>query len=137
MMGHHLRERTLPKPDLALCSTARRAVDTLGICLGAWGIPLRTNKLKSLYLCGADGLLRRIQATPDSVNTVMLVAHNPDMHDIAVRLANSGRASKLDALRKKFPTGCFTRFSFDVESWKNVSADSGTLLTFLQPQDLD
>ena len=137
MMGYHLRDRALPKPDLVLCSTARRAVDTLGICLGAWGIPLRTKKLKSLYLCGADGLLRRIQATPDSANTVMLVAHNPDMHDMAMHLANSGSASKLDALREKFPTGCFARFSFGVESWKDVSADSGALLTFLQPRDLD
>jgi phosphohistidine phosphatase len=137
MMGYHMRERQIPVPELVLCSTARRAVDTAALVLAAWGIRPRQRQLKTLYLCGAEGLLRRLNAISDDIGIAMLVAHDPDLHDLARLLSGSGNQAVLSAVQEKFPTGALARLTFGVQHWHQVGAGNGTLVAFTRPRDLE
>ncbi len=137
MMGYHMRERQMPVPDLVLCSTARRAVDTAAVTLAAWGVRPRQRVLKTLYLCGAEGLLKRINAISADINVAMLVAHDPDLHDLARMLSGSGNQAVLTAVQEKFPTGALARITFGVDGWQQVGPGNGTIIAFTRPRDLE
>ena len=135
-MGYHLRANRIAVPELVLCSTARRARDTLAILLAAWGQRARTRFLKSLYLCGGEGVMRRVHAVPDSVHSLLIVGHNPDLHEFACGIASTGGAAALDGLRDNFATGALARLDVGKASWSQL-VTGGALLAFTRPRDLD
>lgn len=135
-MGYYLRDNRIAAPDLILCSTARRARDTLAILLAAWGQRVRTRFLKSLYLCGGEGVMRRVHAVPDSVHSLLVVGHNPDLHEFACGIASTGTAAALDGLRENFATGALARLDVGAASWRQLES-GGALLAFTRPRDLD
>ena len=78
-------------PDLVLCSSAVRAIQTLegvreGLPAGA-----RVEIESDLYAAGAASLLGRLRRLPEEVGSVMLVGHNPGIEDLAAELL--GRAA--------------------------------------------
>jgi phosphohistidine phosphatase len=73
--------------------------------------------LRSLYHGSAGTLL--VEAESTGAESVMLVGHNPGMHELASRLAY--RNTPMDAkLRAKFPTAAGAIFARkdDASSWK-------------------
>src|SRR5262245_6241843 len=77
----HLREQGI-EPELVLCSTARRARETLERiepALGASALCLEDE----LYAAGAPALLERLRSVPDPVGSVMLIGHNPALEELA------------------------------------------------------
>lgn len=139
-VGRHLRVRGVA-PDLALCSTARRAVDTLEIVLDAL-LPGRDSRTvavereRGLYLAGAQALLARLHTVPDGVSSVLLVGHNPDLHDLAMALAVEGDESTLRALAVKFPTAACATIRFPAGRWSDLAPGSGRLEEFVIPRTL-
>src|SRR5262245_56403921 len=85
-------------PDAALVSDARRTRETWD--LAAPSFPnAKVSFLKSLYLCPAETLM--IEAEKAGANSVIIVGHNPGLHELATRLAY--RNTELDQkLRAKF-----------------------------------
>ena len=92
-------------PDLVLCSTARRAVETWDGIAPACpaGTPVEFDR--ALYGASAGDLLSRLRRLPATVGCVLLVGHNPGLEDLATGLAGSGRVDLLRRLGTKFPTG--------------------------------
>jgi phosphohistidine phosphatase len=75
-------------PELVLCSTARRARETLERIEPALGrAPVRVER--ELYGASARELLARLRRLPDDVGSVLVIGHNPGMHELAVELAGS------------------------------------------------
>ncbi|HYD69385.1 histidine phosphatase family protein [Azospirillum sp.] len=138
-IGRYLDERGV-RPELILCSTARRASDTLDLVLaeisgGEAGIPVERER--GLYLCGPRVLLARIRDVPDSVHTLMLVAHNPDLHHLATSLVIEGEPQARAHLTEKFPTGACAIIAFDAARWHDVAPGTGRLADFVRPRALD
>jgi phosphohistidine phosphatase len=103
-------------PDVALVSDSKRTRETWE--LAAPFFPKTKAKfLHSLYHCPADTLMEAAERA--GANSVMLVGHNPGMHELASRLAH--RNNQLETnLRAKFPTAAgaiFTRKDKDA-AWK-------------------
>lgn len=132
-VGRHLKELGI-RPDLVLCSTARRAVDTLSLVLDGMGRGVPVEHERDLYLCGERALLERIRAVPDGVGTLLLVAHNPDMHHLAQHLAGHGDPATRRAVAEKFPTGGCAILSFETDHWRGVGRGQGTLTAFVRPR---
>lgn len=134
-VGVHLAEREA-RIDLVLCSTARRAVDTMRLALAPLDPQPVVEKERGLYLCGARVLLERLRDAPDDANAVMLVAHNPDLHELAARLC--GQASEADeaALSQDYPAGALAVFSFAVSHWHDVAPGGGRLMEYVLPRKL-
>jgi len=72
-------------PDNVLCSTAKRTRETLD----AFALPASTKIAhhEKMYDASAADLLEIIQSTDDSAQSILLVGHNPAIHELALRLA--------------------------------------------------
>jgi len=138
-MAKYLAERKAgpPRLDLVVCSTARRARETWDRMVDAW--PARPPVVfeDGLYLCGGDALLDRLRALPESVVSVMLVGHNPDLHELAVGLAPDGHDASAQALRTKLPTGSFVEIALPEGPWADLAWGRGRLAAFVTPRSLD
>lgn len=134
LMGRWLAERGLV-PDFILCSTARRAVETLELLLTALASAPETSCLKTLYLAPPSRLLAVLRRLGPDRGRVLLVGHNPGLHHLAAALAgrSGGPAGRL--LAEKFPTAALARFQ--VESWAGLGRAPGRLLDFVRPRDLE
>jgi len=99
------------KVDRLIVSTARRARETCS----AMEPVLKTADRRfedDLYLAGVSGL-ESIVSDHDGVGTLMLIGHNPGIHDFAcgiLRIAGSADDQAALRLSEKFPTGCAAIF---------------------------
>ena len=103
-------------PEMALVSDAKRTRETWE--LAALSFPNAKAKfLKSFYLCPAETLM--LEAEKTGAVSVMLVGHNPGMHELATRLAY--RNTDMDAkVRSRFPpaAGAIFERKDEKSSWR-------------------
>ena len=136
LVGHYLGAHHA-RIDLVLCSTAVRAVETRKRVMAAIGSPFPpVEHERGLYLCGARTLLERLRDAPDSATGLMLVAHNPDLHELARELAGSGDHEHRHALEEKFPTAACAVLVFETMHWRDLDRGAGRLADFVQPRKL-
>jgi phosphohistidine phosphatase len=129
----HLRDRGI-EPDLVLCSTARRARETLdriAPALGTTAIEIEPG----LYGASAPELLDRLRSIPDEIESVMLIGHNPAMEELAIDLARpSPAASELAA---RYPTGALATLTFPASTWRELRHATAELVELVKPRDLE
>ena len=87
----------LPRPELVLCSSARRTRDTLAFLIPSLIDPQRVAIEDGLYLAEAEALLARLRAVPESITRILLIGHNPGLTDLA-RLLTDDADRALDNL---------------------------------------
>lgn len=134
LMGRYLVAEGL-EPDLILCSTARRGVETLELLLTALASTPEIGYLKTLYLAPPSRLLAVLRRQGPDRGRILLVAHNPGLHHLAVALAGRQGGSVGRLLAEKFPTAALARFQ--VDSWPELGRVPAKLLAFVRPRDLD
>jgi len=126
-----------PHPGLILCSTAMRTRQTLEPLLKRLPAPAPPISLEDgLYLASEQLLLARLRAVPDAVSTVLLIAHNDGIGELARTLAGSGPADALAKLREKYPTGTLATLQLPDGSWSDLGPGSAELVAFVRPRDL-
>jgi phosphohistidine phosphatase len=130
-MAEHLRS-TGVRPDLVLCSSSRRTRETFAAVRSALGDP-PVEIEDRLYAADADDLLARVREAPPDATSVMLIAHNPGIQDLAVELVREGE--DLSRVREKFPTGALAVVAFDLP-WAALGAGTVRLESFVVPRDL-
>lgn len=135
-MGAYMAHEGL-KPQLILCSAAVRTRQTLDLVLPHLAGKPEISFERGLYLASASSLLHRLQQVPDAIAHVMLVGHDPGMHEVAMALAGHGEAASLRALARKFPTAGLAVIAFDAVHWSDCAARTGRLLRFVTPKTLD
>ncbi len=128
-MGRALSGRGM-LPDLALVSPAARTRQTWDLLHDAFG-DVEVREDEPLYNGAADALRRLVEAAEDQAGTLMLVAHNPGIHLLAVEylVESAASPSVLDRMSGGFPPGAAAIFAVDV-------AGRCAFEGFLQPQDL-
>jgi phosphohistidine phosphatase len=78
-------------------------------------------------------LLRRLRTVPAATPSVMLIGHNPAIHELALRLAGTG--DNLKQLKVKFPTGAMATLAVP-GPWKDLGDEPADLLEFAVPREL-
>lgn len=136
VVGAYLARRGMV-PGLVLTSSAKRAVETLDLVSAGWPAKPTVRKLKSLYLAMPREMLRRVQAVGREPDCVMLVGHNPGIADLANWLCSHGEAEHRAKLARKLPTGAIAVIEFDVEDWSEVDAETGKLIDFATPKQIE
>ena len=128
-------------PDLVLVSSARRTLQTLA-ALEPWDDPPQIEPLDALYLAPAADLLEAIHHAAPTARCVLLVGHNPGLHDLAMMLAGANGGandSQVQRLASGYPSGALSEFSVSVP-WNAIcegGGESGVRLTrLLLPSDL-
>jgi phosphohistidine phosphatase len=120
-------------PEVVLCSSARRAVDTWRHIEAALAVDAPIMIEDSLYGASSVALLRRLEEVSDDVGCVLLVGHNPGLEDLATALAGAGKRSLRDELAMKFPTAALLLLSFE-GGWSDLQPGSATLEQFFKPR---
>ena len=120
-------------PELVLCSTARRARQTLELAQAEWKSPPEIRFEDGLYGAGPGEMMPFLQALPASCGQAMLIGHNPGMHALAVSLSGDGDA--MDALEIKYPTAALAVIEFE-GGWGGVAPGAGILWRFVVPGEL-
>ena len=97
--------------DLILVSSARRARETCSeVATVFTGEKVRP--MESLYLTGVRGLAEAVSQN-DKAGTLMVIGHNPGLHDFALAILRDGGSGDHQAslrLNEKFPTSCTALF---------------------------
>jgi phosphohistidine phosphatase len=126
LISKHLRDEGI-EISLVLCSSARRAVETVGLVAPTGELRIAPG----LYAASADQLLECLQSVPPDAETVMLVGHNPSIQELATDLA--GDPSELEG--RKFPTGALATLSFG-RPWPELAFGEADLVSFVTPRQL-
>lgn len=122
-------------PDFILCSSALRTRQTCTWVCSELGDKAPTPKLESgLYAASALRMLTVINYVPDTVTTLMVIAHLPGVQDLAVHLASrdSNQDAYMDAATK-YPTSALTVMETE-KPWAELDGQDARLVSFAVPR---
>jgi phosphohistidine phosphatase len=133
-LAGHFRRRGIA-PALVLASDARRTRETLDLVAPGFVAPPLIALERGLYLASPAAILRRLHRVEDAVGSVMVIGHNPGLHELALTLARRGEKKLRAALAAKMPTAALA--SYDVTgSWCGLGPEMARLTGFVIPADL-
>jgi phosphohistidine phosphatase len=128
-------------PDLVLVSPARRALQTLDE-LEPWDDTPLHEQVEALYLATPAQLIGVLHDVPETVRSVLLIGHNPGMHDFAQMLIAGTLIAGMqptDAARRVaagYPTGALAEFAV-TGPWLRLAAGGARLTRFITPRELE
>lgn len=121
--GAWLAEHDL-RPDLVLCSVARRTRETYAIIERHLDGTPAVEYEQRAYSASPDDLLALVQETPEEHGTVLLVGHNPSVYQLVLSLAGGAEAG--------FPPASAAVLELDAD-WGYANPGTGRLLTQWAP----
>jgi phosphohistidine phosphatase len=134
MMAKYLR-RSKIAPDLVICSTAIRAQQTLDPIAKEAKKPPKVILEREIYGGTQQALWEQLWNLPESAKSVLLIGHNPALHDLARELAQADLNKLLPSGDEKFPTGAMASFRFD-GAWKALEPHRAVLVSFITPNEI-
>jgi phosphohistidine phosphatase len=123
------------KPTVALVSTARRTQETWSLAAPELGKIIKRDDA-AIYEAPVGRILDAIHGVEPSVETLLVVGHNPGLEDLARLLMKDDGGKAGVRLRQKFPTAAIAVLSLPVEDWTIVTPRIGTLEHFVTPKTL-
>ena len=130
MMGTHLAG--LPDIDAVWASPAKRVRETLDGIRETCPHLLEVREVPSLYGAGAGTLLTLCRQAREE--RLMLVGHNPGLHNVALSLTRRDAGSDRSRLLRKFPTAALAVIAFDGD-WSHLAMGSASVRHFARPSD--
>jgi phosphohistidine phosphatase len=118
---------------LVLCSSARRAVQTAELVVAELADRTDLEVERGLYDADADDIVDRLRLVDDVVVSVMVVGHNPTLHDLALLLLEPQDAVGRSRLEAGFPTAALAVVAVPPASWGALSMGTGRLLELRTP----
>lgn len=113
-------------PDYSLASNAMRTKETVyGVVEG-----LATNPHLEfdpfLYNCRIETLIEQIHGIPPHVNTLLVVNHNPSIHELVLSLCahniHLSNDIERDKVSSSFPPAAMCIFECDIPDWQSFEA---------------
>jgi phosphohistidine phosphatase len=133
LIGRDIAERGIAW-DAVIASPAAR----VRLTIEASGLALAPEFEPRAYLADAATLielLRKVAGRPDSI---LLIGHNPGLHELLFRLVDPARENALFArAAEKFPTASFALLELAIGDWSALAPGCGELVHFARPRDLD
>ena len=164
LVGTYLAHNGLV-PDRVLCSTSERTRETWELVAGslAGAVPPASSSAAAanaphakpagkkrgrspkrpqvdfeerLYAAEPHTILALLRETPPKVHSLLVVGHNPGIHEAALALIASGDVEARERLHEKFPTSGLAVIDFALDEWSKLHARSGRLDRFITPRQL-
>ena len=127
-MGRRLKEKDI-HPQVMLSSPARRAYSTAKRIADVLDFPkekIKTDRI--LYHADEETLLSVVQTLNDKCENAFIFGHNPGITEFVNSLADK------EIYIDNVPTCGIAAFQILIDSWKDVTWRSGTLLFFDFPK---
>jgi phosphohistidine phosphatase len=124
-------------PDIALISTATRAQQTWTILREQFPAeaPLpHVEDLQDLYGAGPAVMLQIIRDAPSEARRLLLVGHNPGLHELALALIGHQPQSAPVAMPGNLPTSGILVIDFATDDWGQVGFGDGRLQFYTSPK---
>jgi phosphohistidine phosphatase len=130
LAGDWLRANA-PAIDEVLCSTATRARETLANT----GIDATVRYSERLYGATPGTMIDEINEVADTVNTLLVVGHEPTMSALAIGLAGTDDtdAAAVQRISEKFPTSAIAVLTLEGD-WKSLELNRAALRVFHVPR---
>jgi len=126
LMGKILKQHGV-LPELIIASPAKRARKTATIIAAELGYPKKNIILaQKIYDNGLQEILQIIANSNDTIKSLMVVGHNPDLTIMAEILSGT--------MISNIPTSGVFCLDFNNSSWKDISPASGTKVFFEYPK---
>jgi phosphohistidine phosphatase len=127
-VGQHL-PNAVGRVDLVLCSSAVRTRETLKFILAQFQPRPPCLIEDGLYLADCPRLLERLSRVEESFVNVLLIGHNPGLHQLAAALAEPCAPSFVGLANGKFPT--LARASLEIVTlWSGIGARRHPLVDY-------
>ena len=120
-------------PNLALVSPAARAQETWALVAAAFAKVPRTINDERIYNANPETLIDVIGGTRRA-HTLVIVGHNPGLHDLALQLIASGDVEMREQLNEKLPTSGLVVIDLPFDDWSLTHPHSGRLERFISPR---
>ncbi|MBV9824795.1 MAG: histidine phosphatase family protein [Alphaproteobacteria bacterium] len=121
--------------DLVLCSSSLRTRETAELALAAFPATPQILFEDVLYLASHRVLLRRLRLLDETIGAVLVIGHNPGLHELAVALAEPSSPLYAMLAEGKFPTSA--RASFTIAGpWNALAEGNVPLAAYVTPRDL-
>jgi phosphohistidine phosphatase len=121
--------------DLVLCSTALRTRETAALVLPGFAPTPRILFEDALYLAGRAALLRRLRLIDESAGAVIVIGHNPGLHELALALAAPDSPRYKALATGKFPTTARASFAID-GPWSSLGQSRHALTQYVTAKSL-
>lgn len=119
-------------PDLVLVSPARRAMQTLE-ALEPWDETPLTDQVEALYLATPTQMMGLLHNVAETVRSVLLIGHNPGLHEFAVTLLGAQSSEAARQLVEKYPTCALAEFMIP-GPWLHLGPGGAQLMRFVTPR---
>ncbi len=131
MAGHAL------VPDRVAASPSARTQETWKYAAAAFKPAPAAMSVERLYDATPHDIFGVIKDTPATAHTLLLIGHNPGLHEAALMLIASGDIDARERLREKLPTSGLVIIDFALDDWSKLHARSGRLERFISPKSLE
>ena len=122
-MGREMRARGLA-PDLVLVSPAARTTETLVRVEEGFGGKFETLEERSIYLAETETLLGLVRGAPAESDRLMIVGHNPGMHELVLVLSQGPQEVRANAA-ENFRRPLWRRSASMCRDWADVTTGAG------------
>jgi len=132
-MGAYIASHGLA-PTHVLVSPARRTRQTWDIMAARMTPPPHATLDERIYDASPERLFRLVETADPAASSLMIVGHNPGLHDLAVALIATGDIDAREQLREGFPTSALAVLDFAFKAWGDLHLQSGRLDRFVSPR---
>ncbi len=122
-------------PDVILCSSSRRTLETLSLIKPFLGLTIPTQIEDGLYLASARMLISTINEIDNGYGSALVIAHNPGLEDCVGLLTDEEHSTR--QVPEALPTAGLALLRFSVPDWESVADGEGELLDFAAPKSMD
>lgn len=133
MIGSYLANHSF-RPDRVLVSPAARTRETWRQIAAALRVAPDAVFDERIYNAAPQALLNVIAETPDEARGVLMLGHNPGLHELAMLLVATGDIDTRERLRENFPTSGMAIVDFALDNWSKLHARCGRLERFVSPK---
>jgi len=123
-------------PDRVVLSPSRRTQETWKYAAGTFRPQPAAQSIERLYNATAHTILDVIKETPAGAHSLLIVGHNPGLHELALMLIASGDIEIRGRLGEKLPTSGLAIIDFAVDDWRKLHPRAGRLARFVTPKSL-
>ena len=124
LMGNYFRSKKI-KLDLVLSSPSKRTKETLEHFFQFEKPKVQFEE--SIYHASLDQILGVIFSVPETIRSIMLVGHNPSMHEITEYLSNK--------FINKYPTCCLASLTIETD-WNKAVRGCADMNFLKKPSEL-
>jgi phosphohistidine phosphatase len=114
-------------PELVVSSPARRALQTAELVVAELDGRVELRVEHRLYDALPDDVVDILRELGDDPASVLVVGHNPTVHELALLLVDGEDAGR-SRLEAGFPTAALAVVAVGTTSWTRLTTGTGTLL---------